>query len=169
MREPSDLNLYYEYWNLALESLDAADRWRKAHEQSLCFWDEYPMVFPGFYRYRYTGHNAKMQHVRGQFIPVAIWLEQQIHGETGELMNDEHVMIKSGWWKPLNINSDYLGALSLFMAWEQCRLNPVTQAMYDFAMDAYARESRYLWFDTPEAEKIKPIERTELKGAPSLF
>ena len=169
MRQPSDLNLYYEYWNKALVSLGDADRWCKEHEQSLAFWDEYAMIFPGFYRYRYTGHSSKMQHVKGQFIPVAVWIEQQIHGETGELLNDEHVMVKSGWWKPVNVDSDYLGALSLVMAWEKCRLNPVTKEMYDFAMDSYARESRYVWFDSPEVKPESKIERTEIKNQPSLF
>lgn len=172
MRKPSDLNLYYTFWHKALVNITEADKWRVEHERALSFWDDIPMIFPGFYRYKFTGRSEEQKGLKGQFLPVSIWIEQQINPENGELLNDEELIMKVGHWKP-----DYaaqahnmLGEVKLLMTWEKCRLHPVTQEMYDFAMNSYARTSAFVWYDTkPTApEPVKP-EPVELREARSLF
>lgn len=168
MREPSDLIPYYEYWELAQKDRAQAEHWYLAHCQSLSFWDDVPMMFPGFYRYQYKGNSSKMQHVKGQYIPVAIWIEQQKNDE-GELIADEVVLVKSGVFPAFHADTDsnYLGEIGLLMAWEQCRKSPVTKEMYDYAIGTYMRESAYRWFDD-KAPVAKPAP-IEIKDARSLF
>lgn len=172
MRQPSDLALYYTYWNLALENLGKADAWRIENEQRLSMWeDDLPMVFPGFYRAVFTGNSHKLRHLKGQNLPIAIWIEQQISPE-GELLADEVVMLKTAHWKPIHplLTDNILGGISLLLAWEKCRLSPVTKEMYDFAMQAYALDGIYRWFDTTQPKAVDEIPAPiELRDAPSLF
>lgn len=170
MRKPSDTSIYYTFWNLALKNKAEAEAWRIENQTKLSFWPEVDMIFPGFYRYKFSGQSHKHKHLKGQFLPVAIWIEQQIDAN-GELLNDEELLLKAGTWKTsyASAEDNMLGEFQLLMTWEKCRLHPVTQEMYDFAMQSYARESRYIWFDTPETKIETPPERVELADAPSLF
>lgn len=170
MRKPSDLTLYYTFWNMALVNKAQAEVWRLENQSQLSFWDGVDMIFPGFYRFKFNGQSHQNRHLKGQFLPVAIWIEQQIDAN-GELLNDEELLLKVGTWKPDHAAAadNMLGEIQLLMTWEKCRLHPVSKEMYDFAMTSYARESRYLWFDTPEVKADAPPERTELADAKSLF
>lgn len=173
MRTPSDLSLYYTYWYKALVNLTEADAWRLENERRLSFWDDLPMIFPGFYRYQFTGRSEKMKGLKGQFLPVSIWIEQQISEATGELLNDEELIMKTGHWDPDHAAraGNMMGEVKLLMTWEKCRLHPVTEEMYNFAMDSFARTSAFVWYDTkpgPEAPAQKP-EPVELREVRSLF
>lgn len=119
MRQPSDVQPYYEYWRLALKDMAAAEAYYQANKDRLSFNPEFPAALPGFYRRK----NGKRQ-----WKALAIWIDQPI--EAGELVGDERILCKYGIGRD-SVTDDEIEIMSLF---RKARANPVSEDAYLWAV-----------------------------------
>lgn len=130
MRQPSDIEPFYDYWQAALIDPIAA---RVAYDLSIARegwgWDTRPPRC-GFYRIKPGHRDAQWKLERGStMIPVAIWIEQPV-GPDGELADDEYFVALVGLTgRPI------YGEEALEAIFGMAAKNPVTEEAYRSFME----------------------------------
>lgn len=109
LRKPTPIAPLYDYWRSKL-----------AGETVLTYEDQ-PQ--PGFYKRR------KVRN--GPWVPVAIWLHQNIDAETGELLEDEQLVCL--------VNGDQSDSV---LNWTYCCDHPITEKKYKEMIDESEKASR---------------------------
>jgi hypothetical protein len=123
LRELRD-SLYWDYWRLGVSGDPrGAEHWYQQHLH-LSFWEDLPLVCPGFYRGKSAAWRQKK--MKSPYYPVAIFLVTPVD-ENHEVCGDSNIWMKAGWQ---DASDDENSLVSVF---RKCRHDPVTAEAYRFA------------------------------------
>lgn len=129
MRQPTDIDRAFDPWRRKL----AGER------------VPIPMSDPepGFYKMRLTKG--------GPFVPVAIWIDQSVDPETGELLTDERLCCL--------VNGQHRDP---YRTWTWCASRPISEADYRYRIDYGEWASAHAPAD-PAANPNAPINLKEME------
>lgn len=130
MREPTNLFDAYQWWR------DALSGYRMNYNLE---------PRPGFYRTRVVKG--------GPFVPVAIWIEQELDPDTGQLLSDERVVA--------TVNGQPKDPESI---WQWCCAHPISEEDYRY-YSAYGKWAEEWAPDDPAANPRREVDLNKLEPA----
>jgi len=140
-------DLYWDYWRLGLRHPDAAEVWYNAHRH-LSFWDDLPLVCPGFYRGNAQGWRQRK--LPSSKYAVAIWITTPLD-ENGEAAGDSYYEMQCSHRQ--DVSTDEYDITKHF---HKVRHDPVSEAACRYCM------LHGVWSDTiPDKESPSMIEATQ--------